>query len=88
MTGGPWTFSWTLEGQITRPSITVVFADCAWNIKNNQSMLETTPFLPPLRISIRRFTAAMPGLGMWPRLIPTWHLKGPSDSAIPIVESC
>jgi prepilin-type N-terminal cleavage/methylation domain-containing protein/prepilin-type processing-associated H-X9-DG protein len=47
MTGGPWTFAWTREGQLTRPSSKVVFADCARNIKNNQSMLETTPFLSP-----------------------------------------
>lgn len=47
MTGGPWTFEWTRQGQIPRPTGKVLFADCARNIKNNQGLLETTPFLCP-----------------------------------------
>jgi prepilin-type processing-associated H-X9-DG protein len=44
-TGGTWTFSWTRQTQIPRPTEKVVFADCARNIKTSQGQLETTPFL-------------------------------------------
>ena len=44
-TGGTWTFSWTRQTQIQRPTEKVVFADCARNIKTSLGQLETTPFL-------------------------------------------
>jgi prepilin-type N-terminal cleavage/methylation domain-containing protein/prepilin-type processing-associated H-X9-DG protein len=45
MTGGPWTFRWTRQDQIRRPTDKVLFADCARNVKTSQDLLETTPFL-------------------------------------------
>jgi prepilin-type N-terminal cleavage/methylation domain-containing protein/prepilin-type processing-associated H-X9-DG protein len=45
MTGGPWTFTWTRQDQLRRPTDLVLFADCARNIKTDQGNLETTPFL-------------------------------------------
>jgi prepilin-type N-terminal cleavage/methylation domain-containing protein/prepilin-type processing-associated H-X9-DG protein len=43
--GGAWTFNWTRQSQIPRPTEKVAFADCARNIKTSQGQLETTPFL-------------------------------------------
>jgi len=44
-TGGTWSFTWTKIAQIPHPTDKVAFADCARNVKTDQSTLETTPFL-------------------------------------------